>query len=336
MEKIITSITFLIFVVVSSSSALAVPAALPQSIAPGLGALNWEVTNTGGTSSGNAFSGVCDQTSGLTIQDATSADGSTDAYDNAHSIWVDGAIFDAPGSVDLTGNTILAGPVVMSGLNVSVEYAFSDVVQAGRVRVIFQNPTPVTINASVDMAVNSGASTFTIEATSSLDAVFGTDDYWVVTSDGGPNDPVNTSVLWGQLADVPPSSVATTVFGCGGDKGIAATFDISVPTNARRQLLFFTGVGDIVGLGNTVAGATVNAAMFNSYLDIDPSLMAGIPDAELLEVVNWFLRPVNAGGGGGCSLDHKTTSAWKAGDLWLLLALISSLGLWRVRRKIDQ
>jgi hypothetical protein len=269
MKKIITSITFLIFVVVSSSSALAAPAALPQSIAPaGLGALNWEVTNTGGTSSGDAFSGICDQTSGLTISDATSADGSADAYDNAYSIWVDGAVFDPSGSVDLTGNTILAGPSVMSGLNVSVEYAFSDVVQAGRVRVILSNPTLDAIDATVDMAINSGASAFTVESTSSGDAVFDAGDSWVVTSDGGPNDPVSTTVLWGPQASVLPA-VTTAVFGCGGDDGIGATFNVSVPRETTRQLLFFTGVGDIVGVGNTVAGATANATMFDVYSGID-------------------------------------------------------------------
>jgi len=41
------------------------------------------------------------------------------------------------------------------------------------------------------------------------------------------------------------------------------------------------------------------------------------------------------GGGGLCSLGPKSASAWMAGDLWLLLAFISGLGLWGTRRRKD-
>ncbi len=325
-------ITLLLLMLGGASIAVAAPASLPLNVTPGLGVTSWNVTNTGGTSSGLAFSGTCNQTAGFTIEDATSADGSSDAYDFAHSIWVDGVIFDAPDPVDLTGNTVTAGPVVMSGLDVTMEYAFSDVVQAGRIRAIFTNPTSSPIDITVDMAMNSGAAPFTIEGTSSRDTVFDAGDRWVVTSDGGPNDPVNTTVLWGQRAAAPPSTVTTTVFDCVGTEGIGVSFNISIPANSTRQLLFFAGLGDMRGLGNTVAGALTNAAMFDVYLDIDPSLLAGIANSELGEILNWELRPNKPGSGHACSLGSATASAWKAGDLWLLLTFISCLGLWRLRR----
>ncbi|MDH3980171.1 MAG: PKD domain-containing protein, partial [Gammaproteobacteria bacterium] len=41
------------------------------------------------------------------------------------------------------------------------------------------------------------------------------------------------------------------------------------------------------------------------------------------------------GGGGLCSLGPTTASAWQAGDLWLLLAFITSMGLWRMHRRQD-
>jgi len=45
-------------------------------------------------------------------------------------------------------------------------------------------------------------------------------------------------------------------------------------------------------------------------------------------------KGLSGGGGGGlCSLGPKTASAWMAGDLWLLLAFISGLGLWGTRRR---
>jgi hypothetical protein len=332
-------ITLLVLMLGGASIAVAAPASLPLIVTPGLGVTSWNVTNTGGTSSGSAFSGFCARTAGFTIEDATSADGSTDAYDFAHSIWVDGVIFDAPDPVDLTGNTVTAGPVVMSGLDVTMEYAFSDVVQAGRIRALFVNPTNNPIDITVDMAMNSGAIPFAIQATSSGDTVFDTADRWVVTSDGDPPvDPVNTTVLWGQRAAATPSFVTKTVFACDGatDDGVGVSFDISIPANSRRQLLFFAGLGDIVGQGNTVAGAVTNATMFDVYLDIDPSLLAGIAASELGEILNWELRPAKPGSGHACSLGPATVSAWKAGDLWLLLTFISCLGLWRVRRGADQ
>jgi hypothetical protein len=340
MKNIIKSIALLSFSMLGAASAVAAPAALPLNVIPGLGVTNWQVTNTGGTTSGEAFSGFCFRTAGLTIEDATSADGNSDAYDFAHSIWVNDVIFAAPASVDLTGNTITAGPVTMSGLEVSVEYAFSDAVQAARIRAIFQNPTNSAIDITVDMPVNSGASPMTIEATSSGDALFDTADRWVVSSDGDPPvDPVNTTVLWGDRAAVTPSSVTTTVFACDGDagEGIGVSFDLSIPANSTRQLMFFAGLGDIEGSGNTVAGAITNAAMFDIYTNIDPSLLAGLTDTELGEIVNWELRPVKSGGGGpSCSLGPTTASARQAGDLWLLLAFVSGLGLWRVRRMFNQ
>ena len=341
MLKRITIIASLLLVAGNSSVAVGAPASLPLSVMPGVGATNWVVSNTGGTSSGSAFSGICDRTSGFTIETATSADGSSGAYDFAHSMWVNGAIFDAPASVDLTGNTVTAGPVPMWGLDVSMEYAFSDVVQGGRIRARFTNPTFFPIDITVEMPMNSGASPFTIQATSSGDTVFTTADRWVVTSEGDPpNDPVNTTVLWGQRAAVTPSFVTETVFGCGGVDGIGVTFDITIPANSTRQLLFFAGLGDMVGLNNTVTGAITNAAMFDINADIDPSLLAGIPTAELREIMNWQLSTTSAGGGSGghtaCSLGPVTASAWKAGDAWVLLALIAGLGLWRFRHRSGQ
>lgn len=336
MRKIITFTPLLVIAVINSANAVAAPATLPLTVMPALGATSWEVTNTGGTTLGTAFTGACDDTAGFAINDATSASGDIDAYDYAYSIWVNGVIFEAPDPVDLTGNTVTAGPMVMSGLNVSVEYSFSDMVQAGRIRAIFQNPTGNPVNISVDIPVNLGSGGATvIEATSSGDAVFNAADRWVVTSDGVPaGDPANTTVLWGAGAAVMPSSVTTTVFGCGGTEGVGATFDITIPANSTRQLMLFAGLGDVTGMGNTVAGAVANATMFDDNDTIDPSLLAGIPDGDLGDIINWAFRVGK--GGSSCSLGPTITSARQAGDLWLLLAGLLALGLWRARRRIDQ
>lgn len=326
--------TYLMLSVTCISNVVAAPGSLPFGVTPGLGSTNWFLTNTGGTDSGLAFSGTCDNTAGLTIQDATSADGTTDAYDNAYSIWVDDVIFDAPDPVDLTGNTVTAGPVALSGLNVTVEYLFSDVVQGARIRVILQNPGVIPINTSIDVAVNPGSNGNTvIESTSSGDAVFDVADRWVVTSESSAaTDPVNTTVLWGPGATVQPSSSVNTVFLCNTNDGIGSTFDITVPGIATRQLVFFAGLGDITGTGNTVAGAVANATLFDAQNSIDPTLLAGISDRTFDEIVNWvFTSPRTTGS--SCSLGSASAGPLRAGDLWLLLSLLSGLGLWRMRRR---
>ncbi len=112
-----------VFVSLLGSAALAAPVLLPQSIATGLGSTEWFVDDLGGTN-GGPFGGGCDASQALAIADAVSGSGAGDAYDFAWSVWVDGNPFVAPPTVDLTGTALLAGPVVLSGLNVWVQYFF--------------------------------------------------------------------------------------------------------------------------------------------------------------------------------------------------------------------
>lgn len=296
----------------------AADAMLPQTIDQGPGVTQWQVTNDGDTSTGQAFTGNCDLTAGLTIDEATGAEGDTDAYDKAYQLFVNDQVFEAPVPVDLTGNVLTAGPAAsgVADLPVTVQYLFSDTLQAARIRYIFENTSGNPIDVKVDVPVNFGSDAdTTIEATASGDLVFDKDDRWLVTSDGVPARPVNTTVLFGtDNPRVRPTAVTGTVFTCGvtGD-GAGVTFNIEIPANSVRSLMLFAGLGDIEGLENTIDGAIAAAGMFNDAATIDDSLVDDLTNTEWDQTLNWRLirdGGVGVGGddggsggsGGGCTL----------------------------------
>lgn len=287
--------------------AWAANASLPQTIIAGPGVTEWQVTNDGGTSTGQVFAGNCDLTAGLTIDEATGATGDTDAYDKAYQLFVDDQVFVAPDPVDLTDNVMTAGPAPsgVANLPVTVQFLFSDTLQAARIRYIFENTSGNPIDVKVDVPVNFGSdAATTIEATASGDLVFDKDDRWVVTSDGIPVRPVNTTVLFGtDNPPVRPTAVTGTVFTCGdAGEGAGVTFNIGIPANSMRSLMFFAGLGDIEGAENTIDGAIAGAGMFDDAATIDDSLVGDLTNTEWDETLNWRLireGAVGAGGGTG-------------------------------------
>ena len=322
---------------------------LPLTVTPGLNSLEWIVSNTAGTSSGTAFAGNCDgSVAGMGISEATSANAATDAYDNAWMLFVDNAVFVAPATVDLSGELFTAGPVLLSRLNTRLEILFSAVLQAARIRAIFANPTSSAITVDVDVPVNLGSDAATlIEQTSSIDNVFSIGDRWIVTSDNNVGlNAVNTTVIYGPGTPVAtPLSVTRTV--CRDskvqDEGLGFSFRITIPARASRSLMFFAGLGDIIGTGNTITGAIANAASFNRNATIDSRLLSDLSDSERLEILNWnFATSINAAAAAaaadeptfiddfiGCSLGSRKTTD----PTFPLLVLLAITGLALKRRQ---
>ena len=307
-RKITGAIMSAILLVGLPSLAWTEDATLPQIITPGLGAMNWTVTNFGGSDTGNAFNGACDGLSdGMTIDDATSANGAVNAFDTAYQIYIDGQIFIAPDPIDRRGNVITAGPIPtgVPKLLATVEYLFSNRVQAARIRAIFENTSGNPIDIMVDVPVNFGSDANTvINATASGDLTFGRNDRWLVTSDGVPAVvPVNSTVFFG--TDNPPETpvfATSNVCESSGSEGAGVTFDITIPANSTRSLMFFAGLGDIEGVDNTIAGAIANVRMFDDPDTIDNSLVGDLSGTEWDETLNWRnIRQgkVGLGGGGG-------------------------------------
>ena len=72
-----------------------------------------------------------------------------------------------------------------------------------------------------------------------------------------------------------------------GDEGVGAEFDLNVPEQSTRCLMFFACLGDITGVDNTIAGALADAPLFNSNDTIPGDLLRELSKRQLTECVNW-------------------------------------------------
>lgn len=314
--------------VLGVSMAHAAPVSLPQTIYTGFGATQWDIYNTGGTDSGAPFSGTCNSNPGLVINDATSAGGDSDAYDNAFQVWVGGSIFVAPEPVDLTGTTLTAGPVVMSGLNVTVQYWFDTASAVMRMLVSLQNPSGSPISTTVQVPINFGSDSSTIlHSTSSGDAVLTTADRWAIASQGGTGE-YNTVVAFGSGAvTTTPSAYTTTVFDCAGTQGAGADFNVTVPAGATRSLMFFAGLGGVTNLTDSLANAQAAAPLFDTIGSVAAQgWTSGMSSEQLSQLVNWttvenvVVSPSSV----------PTLNEW---GLMLSMTLLAGLGAVSLRRR---
>lgn len=272
-------------------SAAASPVVLPQTV--NAGTTSWFVADEGSTGGGPFVGGGCPGGPGLTIVDAT-IPSHGDPFDNAYQLFIDGTIFTVGATVDVTGTTLTAGPATFSGLEVRYEMYFSPTVQAARLLATFSNPTASPISATIEVPVNFGSDGgTTVEATSSGDTSYTAADRWLVTSDSGPGDPVNTTVFYGPgTPNVAPTSVTSTVFSCAGSQGAGATFPITVPAGETRSLMFFAGLGNVDTAGNTIAGAIAAAALFDDNDTIPADLLSGLTSQDQQEILNWDFETV--------------------------------------------
>lgn len=255
-----------------------------QDITTALGS-EWNVRLDGGTD-GTAFTGSCDSSPALNLNDARSTTGDGDMYDNAWSVWVDDSPF-APAAISVAGNVVTAGPETLSGLAVSLEYRFSDTIEAFRTLATFSNPTANPITVAVDVPVNFGSdSSTTVVTTSSGDTSFTVADGWVVTWD--TSSEINTTVFYGPGGGVTPVAVTQTVFSCAGTQGAGASFNLTVPAGAVQRLMFFAGIAEIDGTGDSdTTNAAANAQQFSSLATIDASLTADLSPTVLATIANW-------------------------------------------------
>ena len=272
----------------SAGFATAAPVPSNQNIATGFGSTQWFVGEFGATS-GGPFGGSCSGGGpGLAISDACGPTGASDAYDIAWSIWVNGAVYSAGPTVDLTGTTYTAPVSVMSGLNVSVQYHFVPEDAVARILVSLENAGASAVATTLQVSNNWGSDGGTVvRATSSGDTTVATDDRWIITSDGGPSDPVNLSVMYGDGAGVTPSSYVTTLFNCAGPQGLGTTFNLNVPAGQTQRLMFFAGLGGVMENNNLVASAQASASFFTDLGSLEPNWIGDLSQAELDSIVNW-------------------------------------------------
>ncbi len=199
------------------------------------------LVDTDGSTCGDGFAA-----DGFAIQDASLdvPPEQSDAYDDAFVIYVDGAPYAAPG-VTTAGNAARGDPAVRSGLEVTSTYqAFADADVLRQVTT-FANAGPTEVSATVSWAHDRGSDGDTVEeATSSGDTTVGADDLWVVSSDGGGQDPDPRLGFVVAGADDPatstvPQGASGLPTDCTEAEDLGFVYDLTVPAGASCALLHF-------------------------------------------------------------------------------------------------
>jgi len=245
----------------------------------------WVIDDDGGTDT-ETLSGICDGSPGFTVADAFLDGLVADAYDFGQTVWIDDVQFMAEGTTKVGARTVSAGPLSMSGLAVSVQYAAMESTATLRTLIGFSNPSGDDIVTKVQLSTNvtTDAQTF-FGPTSSGDNNFNIVDRWVMTRRNVTPllAPVITHVNRGVGGVVPTAtSVSTTSFQCPATQaqGITVTFDITVPAGETRYLLFFNS------LAPSLAAAQATAKIFASPPPHGDLLFGLLPE-QLLSILNW-------------------------------------------------
>jgi hypothetical protein len=246
-----------------STHVVAAPVTLPQTLPNGFSSTDWQIANSGGTTTGFPYTGTCGGV-GVTIQDATGPAGSGDAFDNANEIFVNDTVL-AQTSGDLTGTTLTMNPVTISGLSVTLQYFAVPGVALLRTLVTLHNPTGSPIAAKVDVPVNFGSDSGTIiRATSSGDTNITTADRCDLVRRWTERPRQHNGNVLDQR-DGAADPYTQTVFNCAATNGLGGTFNLTVPAGASLSLVFFAGLGGITTNSNTVAAALAGAqAIFDT------------------------------------------------------------------------
>ncbi|MFM7423583.1 MAG: DUF4347 domain-containing protein, partial [Elainella sp.] len=186
------------------------------------------------------------------------------------------------------GPTLTTDPVTMSGLKITQTInleSFDRPVM--RTYTTFENPTSQDITVPVSWATNFAYDERTqIKATQSGDMVFTLDDRWLIADDDNPdfNGAAIGQLFYGSgTPGLRPVAVSQTVFNTPKNEvenrqGAAATFNLTVPANSTRALLFFT-----VNTGETSSALATMQAIDNN----DNGLFGGLSQQQLAQTVNW-------------------------------------------------
>ena len=210
-----------------------------------------------------------------------------DTYDGGLCMMVADTGFAGPTSVDLTGSTLTSGPIGMSGLDVTYQYAFLNTRPAVRALASFANPSTTAITVPVTFATNLGSDDRTITgASSSGDAFLDATDRWAMT--GGDVDPTVVHVVAGPgNAPVVPSASGLGRKGAGCTvtttflDEMCTTFSVTVPAGATRRLMV------VDELAVDPAAALPVAESYDARGTILNELTADLSPAAKAQIVNW-------------------------------------------------
>lgn len=228
-------------------------------------------------------------TGGFGFSDAEFANAAAglDAYDGGFVMRINGVLFTA--SATLNGSVLTSGTASYAGLTSQAEFRFDLTRPIVRSLYSFTNPSQAPINAIFRWEVNLGSDAGTVvRATSSGDGAVDASDRWIVTSDSGTGDAVNTLVRYGANAPHAPDSSAY-VPGDPARDLLADQYNVTVQPGQIVRLMMFGRLDSIAdGLNAGVTAATDDApTLFTDYTVMrNAGLFDGLP-SNFSEIINW-------------------------------------------------
>jgi hypothetical protein len=255
----------------------------------------WQITNRFSTSNGLPTGG--DGTAsgqGLGIVDASIGTNPVrgDAFDGGNLVFVDGVQFVAPDTVDVANGALTAGPVVLSELNVTVEYRAIASSQFLRTVVTVENPTTTARRPDIQLATNVGS-----DGATRVRTALGQDPFTriLVTSDGEPlSDALNVFAFFGGFRPAVLPLVTHTAFAVAGTQGEVARYEPWVQPGDTIRLMVVNGLAF-----STTDGDFLFDFLAAGNPQVGDGLMVGLSAVDTLRIVNWdYFGGFELGGGG--------------------------------------
>ncbi|MBW7864850.1 MAG: right-handed parallel beta-helix repeat-containing protein [Candidatus Hydrogenedentes bacterium] len=220
--------------------------------------------------------------------DGSVADGSptplesSDSFDGAMRLRVNGQLFADTASQAQDGRMIITGPQTVGGVLVTRRAYVPDTPGQGWACFLeyLENPAPAPVNVTVQVTGNLGSDgATTVTASSSGDAVFTPADRWVASDDAnnGGGDPSLSFNYWGAGAPV----TSTAVFLPASQENYYVEYPVTIPGESTVILMHFCAQNP-----NDAAAAATAA-----YLDgLPPATLVGL-NAAYGSVINWNVPP---------------------------------------------
>jgi len=208
------------------------------------------------------------------VSDGGISDGSSDAFDGGFD-HVGFPNF-ATGFVEEAGREIVVGAATFGNIQVTRKIFVPANHAYARFLEIVTNQGASTANYTVELRTNLGSDSQTeLVATSSGDALFDTDDDWLVTDDApGSSDPVVTHVVSGGLG-------APTTASISGDT-VSYTYALTLAPGETKIVLHF-------GAQSSSRDAGIAKAQLLAVLGLDA--LARMTPTEVSQVVNFAADP---------------------------------------------
>lgn len=240
-----------------------------------------------------------------------------DAFDNG--AWIDvcnasgcayatGAYTTYTGTGSAASSTLYQGATVtniVSGLNATVSYKFSQTTAAARILVQLDNTTSSAMTRTVRLRNGLGcdggcflkyqSANGSTLANYYVSSPYTTNSYWTITSDnsgtlstGSGTDPI-VSYAYGTAGAA--ASPTTTITSSAGDN-LFTTIDATIPAKSTRYLVFTLGFAGITTTANTLGDAYngVNT-WFTSWNSLPSDIKSDLTGTQLSQILNWIIPP---------------------------------------------